>query len=159
MTGLRDREVAIVDKDGDLAGTATSQPYGPPGEAVAREWTTISWWLLSDVAEYLERGSLFSTAERIALLRQEALKLYAAARDLPKPGFGLTSLLEYEPFEVPRRLTETYPVPSDHNSVAACRHRGRRPPGSASKRRSTSNTLDLSTMLKVRSDRTPTRQP
>jgi hypothetical protein len=34
MSGLRDREVAIVEKDGDLAGTATSQVYGPPGEGV-----------------------------------------------------------------------------------------------------------------------------
>jgi hypothetical protein len=119
MSGLRDREVAIVDKDGDLAGTATSQVYGPPGESVAREWTMMAWWWLSDVAKYLERGSLFEAAERIALVRQEALKLYAAARDVPYPLFGLTSLLDYEPFEVPQNLAETYPVPTDRISVAA----------------------------------------
>jgi hypothetical protein len=66
----------------------------------------MAWWWLSDVAKYLERGSLFEAAERIALVRQEALKLYAAARDVPYPLFGITSLLDYEPFEVPQNLAE-----------------------------------------------------
>jgi len=90
-----------------------------PRHGVAREWTMMAWWWLSDVAKYLERGSLFEAAERIALVRQEALKLYAAARDVPYPLFGLTSLLDYEPFEVPQNLAGTYPVPTDRISVAA----------------------------------------
>jgi len=119
MTGLRDREVAIVDKDGDLMGVATSQFYGPPDEDGAREWSLMAWWWLSDVAKYLQRGALFEAAERIALIRQQALKLFAAAHDVPYPSFGLTSLLDHEPFELPDGLADTYPRPDDVTSIAA----------------------------------------
>jgi hypothetical protein len=119
MSGLRDREVAIVDKDSDLSGNATSQLYGPPEQAVVREWTMMAWWWVSDIAKYLERDSPFEAAERIALVRNEALKLFAAAHDVPYPSFGLTSLLDYEPFALPPTLTATYPVPADRASVIA----------------------------------------
>ena len=47
MPGLRDGEVAIVDKDGTLARAATSALHGPPGAGVAREWTLMAWWWVS----------------------------------------------------------------------------------------------------------------
>lgn len=117
MSGLRDREVAIVDKDGALAGTATSPVYGPPDEDRAREWVLTAWWWVSDVAKYLARDSRFEAADRIALVRQHALKLFAVSLDVPYPEFGLTSLLDYEPFRLPDGLAETYPLPSDRASV------------------------------------------
>lgn len=118
MAGLRDGEVAIVDKDGNLAGHAVSSVYGPPGESVAREWAMMGWWWISDVAKYIERDSLFEAADRIALVRHEALKLFAAARAVPYPLFGLTSLLDYPPLELPDRLASTYAQPDDKASVA-----------------------------------------
>jgi hypothetical protein len=117
MPGLRDGELAIVDKDGTSAVPATSQLYGPPDEATAREWTLMAWWWLSDVAKYLHRGDLFEAAERIALVRQQALKLRAAAEQIPYPSFGLTSLLDYEPFALPDGLGDTYPAPGERSSV------------------------------------------
>ncbi len=119
MSGLRDREVGIVDKDGDLSGNAISQLYGPPDVDVALEWTMTAWWWVSDIAKYLQRDSPFEAAERIALVRNEALKLFAAAHDVPYPGFGLTSLLDYEPFALPPKLTDTYPAPTDRTSLIA----------------------------------------
>lgn len=119
MSGLRLGEVGVVDKDGNLDGTAMSGAFGPPDERKAREWVLMAWWWLSDVAKYIQRGAWFEAAERIALIRQEGLKLFAAAQGVPHPAFGLTSLLDYEPFEVPAGLAETYPVPSDAGSVAS----------------------------------------
>lgn len=118
VTGLRHGEVAILDKDGNLADTVTSHEYGPPDERGVREWVLMAWWWISDIAKYLRRGSLFEAAERIALVRQHALKLDAVARGVPYPLFGLTSLLDEEPFELPDGLVDTYPVPADHASVA-----------------------------------------
>lgn len=119
MSGLRDREVAIVDKDGALVGTATSDWFGAPGPEVAREWALLAWWAVSDLAKYLKRGSRFEAAERIAEVRHQALRLYAAARDVPYPSFGLTSLLDYEPFALPGGLAGTYPQPDDETSLMA----------------------------------------
>lgn len=119
MSGLRLDEVAVVDKDGNLAGTAVSEAFGPPDERTAREWVLTAWWWVSDVAKYVERASLFEAAERIALIRQEALKLFAVARGVVYPVFGLTSLLDYEPFELPVGLVDSYAVPDDAGSVAA----------------------------------------
>lgn len=123
MAGLRDREVAIVDKDRALVGTTTSSLYGPPDERRAREWALMAWWWVSDVAKYLERGSLFEAAEPIALVRQQALRLFAASLDVPYPLFGLTSLLDYEPFRLPNGLAETYPLPSNRSAVEGLRPR------------------------------------
>lgn len=38
---------------------------------------------------------------------------------MPHPSFGLTSLLDHEPFELPDGLAQTYSVPDDYASVAA----------------------------------------
>lgn len=119
MSGLREREVAIVDKDGALAGDGTSSAFGPPDQRTAREWVLTAWWWVSDVAKYLQRGSVFEAADRIERIRQEALKLFAAANDVPYPRFGLTSLLDHEPFRIPDGLAETYPQPDDRRSVEA----------------------------------------
>ena len=119
MSGLREGEVSLVDKDGDLVGQAVSSVYGPPEEPVVREWALMAWWWVSDVAKYLERDSLFEAADRIALVRHEALKLFAVSRDIPYPLFGLTSLLDYPPYELPDGLAATYPLPNDRAAVAS----------------------------------------
>lgn len=118
MPGLRDGEVAIVDKDGVFGVDAKSSLYGPPDERLAREWVLMAWWWVSDVAKYLTRQSLFEASERISLVRHHALRLFAAASHIPYPSYGLTSLLDYEPFELPAGLADTYPMPHDHASVA-----------------------------------------
>lgn len=74
-----------IDKDDDLAHLVT-----PPADLVdvrlrrqVREWVMLGWWAVSDVAKYLQRNSLYEAAERIAMVRQHALRLFAAARDNP----------------------------------------------------------------------------
>lgn len=117
--GLRDGEIAIVDKDGALAHPAASRLYGPPDERVSREWALMGWWFVSDLAKYLRRGSLFEAADRIERIRGLALNLFAAAQGVPYPLFGLTSLLDYEPFRLPDGLANAYAHPGDRASVEA----------------------------------------
>jgi hypothetical protein len=118
-TGLPTGAIAVVDKDGHL-----SQPWSPPAEdaptaATAREWLMLGWWALSDVAKYLRRGSLFEAVDRMVEARQQALRLHAVARGVPFPSFGLVSLLDFPPFEVPDRLADTYAVPASPTEVLA----------------------------------------
>ena len=105
----------------------------------------MAWWWVSDVAKYLTRRSLFEAAERIALVRQYSLRLFAAASHVPYPSYGLTSLLDYEPFDLPEGLAATYPVPDDYASVAAAASAVAALLADCTRRAATSLACDLST--------------
>lgn len=121
-TGLFDGTIAVVDKDGALASPAVSVHAGPPSQPTAREWLMLGWWAVSDVAKFIRRDSLFEAAARIDTARDMALRLRAAANNVPFPEFGLTSILDYPPFELPARLADTYCLPSDQGSVVSAAH-------------------------------------
>jgi hypothetical protein len=114
--GLPDGSVALVDKDGHL-----DQPWTPPvADATAsdaREWTMLGWWALSNVAKYVARNSLFEAVQALHEARTQAVRLFAAGRGIPYPEFGLTSLLDFEPVQLPARLEETYATPSSAQRV------------------------------------------
>jgi hypothetical protein len=115
--GLPDGSVALVDKDAVLVEPWRPSVADPPSHREAREWVMLGWWALSDAAKHLRRGSLFEAAERITAGRQQALRLFAAARGIPYPSFGLVSLLDFAPFELPESLARTYCVPNDPAGV------------------------------------------
>jgi hypothetical protein len=77
----------------------------------------LGWWALSNVAKYVQRSSLFEAVEALQEARTQALRLFAASREVPYPAFGLTSLLDFEPFQVPDRLGATYSTPSHAEDV------------------------------------------
>jgi hypothetical protein len=116
----RDMEIAIVDKDGNLA-TIEPKPAEEVAERLrrdAREWAMLGWWAVSDAAKYLRRGSLYEATEGIRAARECSLRLSAAAGGIPDAQYGLTSLLDYEPFALPAHLAETYCRPDDAAAVA-----------------------------------------
>lgn len=117
--GLPTGAVAVVDKDGDLAEPWSPPVEGPPSPAEAREWLMLGWWAVSDVAKYARRGSLFEAVERLTEARQHALRLHAAAAGVPFPSFGLVSLLDFPPFELPPGLAATYATPTSVDEVLA----------------------------------------
>lgn len=117
--GLPDGSFAPVDKDGRLDGPWRPPVADPPSAETAREWTILAWWAVSDAAKYLRRGSWFEAEARIAAARGHALQLHAVARGVPYPAFGLVSLLDFPPFELPDRLGATYGDPTDPASVLA----------------------------------------
>jgi hypothetical protein len=117
--GLPDGNVAVVDKDGRLAAPWRPGGADPPAPGVAREWAMLGWWAISDVAKYLRRGSLHEAVERIAEARQHALRLYATGVAVPYAAFGLVSLLDFPPYELPAGLDRTYCTPDDPDAVVA----------------------------------------
>lgn len=120
--GLPDRSVAVLDKDGVLAAGWTSNARQAPTSDRCREWVVLGWWALSNVAKYLHRGSPFEADLALAEARQLALQLWAAGRGVPYSHFGLTSLLDFPPFQLPDGLAATYAVPDDPDAVRAAAH-------------------------------------
>lgn len=115
--GLPDRSLPLVDKDGRLETPWRPPVADQPSEREAREWMMLGWWALSDTAKHIARGSLFEAAERLNEARGHMLSLFASARRVPYPSFGLVSLLDFEPFELPTGLVDTYCVPQSGSDV------------------------------------------
>lgn len=116
--GLPDDTVAVVDKDGRLATSWRPPVADPPSPDEAREWLMLGWWAISDVIKYLKRGSVFEAIERLGEARRQALRLFAVGRHVPYPSFGLVSLLDFPPFELPAGLAATY-CPADPRAALA----------------------------------------
>jgi hypothetical protein len=118
-TGIPERSFAVVDKDQRLDVVITPPARLPPSIEVAREWVVLGWWAIATADKYVRRDSLFEAVHSIDEARGHALRLWATARDVPYPAFGLTSLLDFPPYELPPDLVATYAVPDDVDSVAA----------------------------------------
>ncbi len=114
--GLPPDSLALVDKDGHLSSHWEPPVRSADGEEV-REWTMLGWWALSDCAKYLRRGSTFEAYEALARARTQLYRLFAVVRQIPYPGFGLTSLLDYEPYDVPSGVEATYAGPHDSEGL------------------------------------------
>jgi hypothetical protein len=117
--GLPERTIAIVDKDGRLATSYESPSGRPPSPYVARQWVFLGWWALSAAHKYAVRESWFEAVEALAEARKNMLSLFACGNAVRYPSFGLVSLLDYPPFELPDRLAEAYCTPADPPAVIA----------------------------------------
>jgi hypothetical protein len=118
-SGLRNRSFVVVDKDQRLSVAITPPARLPPSIEVAREWVVLGWWAISTADKYVRRNSLFEAVQAIDEARAHALRLWTAGHDVPYPAFGLTSLLDFPPYELPPDLAATYAVPDDVDAVAA----------------------------------------
>ena len=117
--GLPDRSIAVADKDGRLSVAVTSPRRLPPGPDTVREWVVLGWWAIATADKYVRRHSPFEALQAIDEARSHALRLWAAGHGVPYAEFGLTSLLDFPPFELPSGLAATYAVPDDVDAVAA----------------------------------------
>ena len=117
--GRPDRTLVVVDKDDRLEAMWVPPSSQSPEPFVTREWMFLGWWALSAAAKYIKRRSLFEAADALAEVRKHALQLFAASRHIAYPAFGLVSLLDFPPFELPPDLAATYCNPGDPSSVVA----------------------------------------
>jgi hypothetical protein len=104
--GLVKDEVVLYDPDGLRTGKWERQPVTP--EQV-RKWAFNGWACLADVGKYLRRGSLWEALERLHQARAEYWRLLATVHDVPNPQYGVTSLLDFAPDQVPECLADTVP--------------------------------------------------
>lgn len=113
-------EIVLVDKDNTV-----STPFTPPADELAKrtaeranEYAHFGWWMLSDVAKYLQRRSWYEAVERLGVARDFTLRLIAVGAEIPFPQYGLTSLVDFAPQAIPNALAGTYASPSDPAAIA-----------------------------------------
>ena len=104
--GLPPGNVALYDVDGRL-----TKPMSPrqakPTAADVREWAFEAYVALLNMDKYLRRDSPWEALEQLHAARTLAWKLWAAARGIPFPAFGLTAVLDEDGAQPPPGLEAT----------------------------------------------------
>jgi hypothetical protein len=78
-----------------------------PAPGQIREWAFRGWCTLADLGKYLRRQSLWEALDRLNEGRAQLWQLQAAARDVPDARYGITSILDYAPGQVPAGMAAT----------------------------------------------------
>lgn len=74
-----------------------------------REWAFSGWCQLADVGKYLRRGSAWEVLEQLHAARTSYWRLWAVAHDVPDARYGITSVLDFAPDQLPADLAATVP--------------------------------------------------
>jgi len=101
--GVKD-EVVLYDPDDMRTAKWEPRPVTPQQ---VREWAFNCWACLADVGKYIRRGSAWEALERLHQARAEAWRLLATVQDVPNPQYGITSLLDFAPDQVPAQMAGT----------------------------------------------------
>ena len=72
-----------------------------------REWAFRGWCALADLGKYLRRQSPWEALERLQEARSQLWQLAAAVGDVPDPQYGLTSILDFAPGQIPAGMQDT----------------------------------------------------
>ena len=104
--GMPPDSVALYDADGRLATRSTPRLSRASAEDV-REWAFEAQVALLNMDKYLRRGSSWEALEQLHTARSLAWRLWAVARDVPFPAFGLTAVLDMPAAGTPPGLDAT----------------------------------------------------
>jgi hypothetical protein len=96
--------VALYDPDDRLVIAAERKPL-TPGQI--RDWAFGGWCALADLGKYLRRGSTWEALARLNEARAQLWQLWAVTLDVPDPQYGLTSILDFAPGQVPASFDGT----------------------------------------------------
>ncbi len=98
--------VVLYDADEQIAISGERAQVTP--EQV-REWAFRGWCALADVGKYLRRNSAWEALERLHEARNQWWQLWAAAHDVPDSRYGIVSILDFAPDQVPGAAAATVP--------------------------------------------------
>jgi hypothetical protein len=121
------RSVMLYDRDGfagQAAGSAAGAAPGPAGEQL-REWAFGGWCALADLAKYVRRGSVWEALDRLHEGRTQLWRLHAAASGITDPQYGLTSVLDFAPGDIPAGIDQTVAGLTRAGLLAAARQTAR----------------------------------
>jgi len=97
--------VVLYDPDERIVVASEPRPAVTPEQA--REWAFLGWCALADLGKYLRRQSPWEALARLNEARDQLWRLRAAARDVLTPQYGLTSILDFAPGELPAGMEAT----------------------------------------------------
>ena len=104
--GLPPGSVALYDPDRRLSTRIAPRQARASADDV-REWAFEAYVALLNMDKYLRRGSLWEALEQLHAGRTQAWRLWAVARDVAFPVFGLTAVLDEEQAGSPPGLEAT----------------------------------------------------
>ena len=107
--------VVLLDRSGRLAQVDRPSVLRA-GTDDARGWMLDGWEALSNVAKYVQRGSLLEAQEQLHRARTRVYQLWAIGQDVDYPTFGLTSLLDAPGAALPHDIEATY-CPAEEGAV------------------------------------------
>ena len=96
--------VVLYDPDDQLVIPGKAKPV-TPGQV--REWAFGGWCALADLGKYLRRGSTWEALARLNEARTQLWQLWAVSLGVPDPQYGLTSILDFAPGQVPPSFEST----------------------------------------------------
>jgi len=96
--------VSLYDPDDRLVIAGERKPVT---SGQIREWAFGGWCALADLGKYLRRGSTWEALARLNEARAQLWQLWAATLDVPDPQYGLTSILDFAPGQVPASFEDT----------------------------------------------------
>jgi hypothetical protein len=105
----------------DGGPAANDGPAPGPGAWLLREWAFGGWCALADLAKYVHRGSVWEALDRLHEGRTQLWRLHAAASGIADPQYGLTSVLDFAPEDIPDGIEETVAGLSLPSLLAAAR--------------------------------------
>jgi hypothetical protein len=91
--------------------------------AAVYEWTFTGWIALSNLAKYLQRGSLWEAHESLYEARRQVWRLWAVAQGLRYPGYGLTTVFDHPDAGAPAGMEQTVALLSAadlHRAALVC---------------------------------------
>jgi hypothetical protein len=120
------RTVMLYDRDGQSAAAVATPTEAPePTPVQLREWAFGGWCALADLAKYVRRGSVWEALDRLHEARTQLWRLHAAASGIADPQYGLTSVLDFAPEDIPAGIEETVAGLSLPSLLAAARQAAR----------------------------------
>ena len=96
--------VVLYDPDEQLVTAGDSKPVT---SGQIREWAFGGWCALADLGKYLRRGSMWEALARLNEARSQLWQLWAVTLGVPDPQYGLTSVLDFAPAELPASFEGT----------------------------------------------------
>jgi hypothetical protein len=118
---IRD-EVVLYDPDQRMVRVFEQAAVTPQQ---VREWAFGGWCALVDMGKYLRRGSRWEALQRLTEAQGQLWRLWAAVREVPNPQFGLTSLLDFAPAQLPAAMEATVSDLDHGRLLAAARQAAR----------------------------------
>jgi hypothetical protein len=98
-------DVVVLYDPGDLLVTSGERGQATPEQV--REWAFRGWCALADLAKYLRRRSPWEALDRLHEARGQLWQLWAVARGVPQPQYGLTSILDFSSGPLPAGMDAT----------------------------------------------------
>lgn len=98
--------VVLYDPDDQLVIRDERQPVT---KEQIRSWAFRGWCALADLGKYLRRGSAWEALDRLHEARAQLWQLWAVTLDVPDPAYGLTSILDFAPDQLPAAFQKTVP--------------------------------------------------